>query len=82
MSDLYSIVGSICVDYSCSAVGYVCAMGQPHLFRAYDSMVKYNLQCIYMMIVVTSDFRCGIYSGIVLLYMHQLNQKFINHIGD
>ena len=38
--------------------------------EAYENMVKCSLQGVYMVILVTTDFICGIYNGIVPLYVH------------
>ena len=32
------------VDYSCNALGYICAISQAYLFRAYAN----NMKCMYM----------------------------------
>ena len=62
------------VEYSSSAVGHVGAIWLPYFFRVYDNMVNCNLQSLYILIVDSSDFSCGIYIGIIPLQMHQLNQ--------
>ena len=48
----------------------VCTMWQLYLFVTYNIIVNYGLLSIYLVILHSSDFICGIYIGIVPLYMH------------